>query len=663
LINIEEGLNIMKTRTLVTAVFAIVLLALPVLHAQEKAEPVKITFNPPLLTPVDFNRIAVQAGVGLFWYTDVKNPGIPDPDEFMALGAGETTDKYVTGGRFTKLFETTWRKLVDMKRRETVRKELDQGIPTLVSTDLSSANPADKKFASKIFKVVQMIDRLHEKQSGAAGFEAKLVQADPESRAMFRRNQGPWCYAPITENDPFCNALADFPKQKWDTYPSDGQSTELCKKLAALPNGKDLMSPFAVVRKEGEGFAAVPYNKAYGTEMKAVALELRAAAALLDQAKEGMLYKYLLAAADAFESNQWEAADEAWAAMNAKNSAWYLRVAPDEVYWDLCQEKAGFQLTYALIDRSSLEVQEKLTPLRDDMEHMLSMLSRGTYKARQVAFQMPDFIEIIANAGDARSPIGATIGQSLPNWGKVAAEGRGRTVVMTNLYQDPQSKRLSREKASALLMPATMINYVEDKLTNVYDIVLHEATHNLGPHSDYKIDGKGPSEIFGGPLASTIEELKAQTGALYYTELLRKKGVISDDRARQIYTHSIVWAFGHISQGMFAPSGNPKTYSQLAAVQVGYLMEEGALGWELTADPSTGKTTGKFDIRYEMLVPAIEKLMEKVVKIKATGDVQGARALVEPYVSGDRRVLVHMEEITERLLKFPRASMVYSVKF
>ncbi len=37
----------------------------------------------------------------------------------------------------------------------------------------------------------------------------------------------------------------------------------------------------------------------------------------------------LRAAAQAFTDNDWDPADEAWAAMNARNSRWYVRVAPD----------------------------------------------------------------------------------------------------------------------------------------------------------------------------------------------------------------------------------------------------------------------------------------------------------------------------------------------
>jgi hypothetical protein len=633
------------------------------LWAENKGGADKGLYGLPPISQIDFNRIAQMSNMPLFWEKDANNNGVIDPDELVLLGTDEKIEKWIIDGKFTKGFESAYRRIIELKRLEVVRSELNQGIPTLVFTDFSKASPEEKEFVKNMLNIGEKVEALHMKQRGSYGLEKRIKGNDIESRALFRRNQGPWCFAPLTEKDPFCNALPDFQKEVWDTYPTDEQKKpDFCKTLASQPNAKELLDPFTVVRKEKDKYVAIPYTRAYSNEMKEIARELRAAAKLLDPKEEAALIAYLEADAKAFETGNWEEADEAWAKMNATNSKWYLRIAPDEVYWDLCQIKAGFHMTFALIDKSSIELQKKLEPLRDEMEGLLEKISENTYKARKVSFAMPDFIEIIQNNGDARSPLGATIGQSLPNWGKVANEGRGRTVVMTNLYRDEQSRRLAYEKAKTLLTEETMKNYDDDKLLSLLDIILHEATHNLGPHSDYKINGKGPSEIFGGGLASTLEELKAQTGSLFYTELLRKKGIIKDEEAKKIYTSAIVWAFGHISQGMFTSSGNPKNYSQLAAVQVGFLMEEGALEWKMENDPNTGKPAGKFNIVYEKMVPAVEKLMARVVKIKATGDVAGAKSLVEPYVSGDKRGVVHHDEITERLLKFPRASMVYGIK-
>src|SRR4029079_2961133 len=120
------------------------------------------------------------------------------------------------------------------------------------------------------------------------------------------------------------------------------------------------------------------------------------------------------------------------------------------------------------------------------------------------------------SAVDDRDALGATVGQSLPNWGPVANEGRGRTVVMTNLYTDPDSLVARKQKASTMLSADAMKDYSEEGGPGELGTVLHEATHNLGPAHEYKFEGKKDDDAFGGDLASMLEELKAQSGAYYY---------------------------------------------------------------------------------------------------------------------------------------------------
>ena len=99
----------------------------------------------------------------------------------------------------------------------------------------------------------------------------------------------------------------------------------------------------------------------------------------------------------------------------------------------------------------------------------------------------------------------------------------------------------------------------------------------LGPAHEYKVKGKADAQVFGGPLASMLEELKAQSGALYYIDYAKKKGIIDDKLAAQTYLHDIIWSFGHISRGMYDENKKPKPYSQLSAIQLGFLIEEGAV--------------------------------------------------------------------------------------
>src|SRR6185503_11802650 len=98
--------------------------------------------------------------------------------------------------------------------------------------------------------------------------------------------------------------------------------------------------------------------------MDAISAELAAAGESVKAATEKPLVDYLRAAAASFKSNDWQPADEAWAKMTVDNSKWYVRVAPDEVYWEPCSLKAGMHVTFARINQASKEWQGKLVPVQ-----------------------------------------------------------------------------------------------------------------------------------------------------------------------------------------------------------------------------------------------------------------------------------------------------------
>src|SRR5690606_34999945 len=144
----------------------------------------------------------------------------------------------------------------------------------------------------------------------------------------------------------------------------------------------------------------------------------------------------------------------------------------------------------------------KLAPIQQEMEQAIAAKAGAPYKARTVTFHLPDFIAIIVNAGDSRHALGATIGQSLPNWGPVANEGRGRTVAMVNINTDPDSRAARERQAASLLDVESMKLYPESTEPRLLSTILHEATHNLGPAHEYAVRGKKAAEVFTGPIAS-----------------------------------------------------------------------------------------------------------------------------------------------------------------
>jgi hypothetical protein len=394
--------------------------------------------------------------------------------------------------------------------------------------------------------------------------------------------------------------------------------------------------------------------------MGTVAAERRAAATAFPAGEEEPLRSYLEAAAVAFETDDWLPADEAWAAMDARNSRWYLRVAPDETYWEPCSLKAGFHLTLARIDPASLAWQQRLAPLRAEMEAGVAALAGPPYAAREVDFHLPDFLELLANFGDDRAPLGGTAGQSLPNWGPVANEGRGRTVVMTNIGNDPDTRRARREQLASLVDAATLSALSAEaprEDSSLLDTILHEAAHNLGPAHEYRVGGKVDAEVFGGALATTLEELKAQTFGLWLVDFLRGRGVVTAEEAREDYGAAFTWCMRHIARGMTTGDGVPRPYSQLAAIQIGFLLDDGALAFDPEATAANGHDRGAFHLDFDRLPAAWEKLAREVGEVKAQGLAARAEALRARYVEGDR---VPFAVVRERVLRQPQVTFVYA---
>jgi len=537
-----------------------------------------------------------------------------------------------------------------------VGEDLDAGLPVLVRTDFTKLSADDKAFAHHMLAVATLVDDLFLTQNGAKGM---AQPTDPASQSLFRRNLGPRCVGPKTEHDPDCSALPpNVPRKPFvDVYPHTLNNIEqgnagFCE---ALEKQTALTTPFTVVR-DGK---AVPYSEAYKSQSAAIANELVAAADAVKDPGEQPLVAYLRAAATSFRTNDWVPADEAWSKMTVDNSKWYVRVGPDEVYWEPCAHKAGYHLTFARINQGSKEWQQKLLPLQQDMEAQIASHAGPPYAPRKVTFHLPDFIDIVINAGNDRDPIGATIGESLPNWGPVADQGRGRTVAMVNLDTDPDSVAVRRAKAATVLDTTSMASYPATPEPGVLTTILHEATHNLGPSHDYKVNGKADGAVFGGPISSMLEELKAQTGALYLLGYLRGKGIIADDLAAQAYTDMIVWALGHISEGMYAGDKSRKAYGNLAAIQIGFLIDHGVLTWDANAAAANGTDKGAFTIHRDKLPAAADELMKLVAGIKARGDKAGADALIAKYV--DASTIVPHPTIAERFLRLPKSSELYSI--
>ncbi len=659
------------------AVFAALVLIPCVAAAAPPLPAPKKTYT--ALTRIDFNARAQERFLPLFWRTDANKNGAIDPTELVTLIGPWTINlsDLVQGDAFTAQFDKLYATLqvqadesklapAEKARRAALRLELSQGKATLVETDLTTGTDADRKAFDHFARAAALIEQLYARQHGTVEQGAAIPADDTLSRAVFFRNQSPFCVAPATETDAACNALVPTPSRAVGLYPADVQADpKFCATLEKEKNKSVLMEHFATVvavppQTAAGMYKAVPFSEAFKPEMEAVASELEAAAALFGD-DEAALKKYLAAAAASFRSNDWEPANEAWVAMGPTNSKWYLRVAPDETYSEPCNWKAAFALQLARINLESVEWQKKLEPVKRDMEKTLAGLAGAPYKARDVKFKLPDFIDVTLNSADQRSPHGATIGQSLPNWGKVAEKG-GRTVVMTNLYTDADSRETLEKQVASLYCKATFDGFTSDPKAALLSVVLHEAAHNLGPAHDYAVKGKKDDEIFGGPLAATMEELKAQSSALFFTWWLVEKKLLTEEEARHATLRDIVWAFGHISRGMYDGAGRPKPYSQLASIQLGTMLTAGALRWRAEEKAANGTDVGCLEVDLAKWRPAVNALGKRVLMAKGKGDKKDAEAMKATFVDAKDEWANLRTTIAERWLRAPKATFVYSVK-
>jgi len=625
----------------------------------------------------DFNRRAAEKFLPLFWREDSNKDGVLQPNELAVLsGYGDSEPSHWINPeqQFTPQFDQAYSSMLqsdsragspaEEERHKLVLDELAQGRPTLLETDLTQEMPATKDMVRHLMNAATRIERIYAMQKGVLDMETKIPATDTASLMLFHRNQSPFCEAPRTENNENCSALPMKPARIFGLYPAAIQSDpKFCDGLSKAPNAQELMGHFNVVVNGDQpgAFKTVPYSDAYKDDMQAVASELEAAANGLGN-DEAAFKAYLQATAQSFRTNDWEPANRAWVAMSAENSRWYARIAPDEVYYEPCAWKAGFALQLARINRESLEWRKKLDPLKNDMEKSIASMAGAPYKPRDVQFKLPDFIDVVLNSADQRPATGATIGQSLPNWGPVAEAG-GRTVAMTNIGTDADSQAQIRTQMSSLFCAATNAKATTGGKESLITALLHEAAHNLGPSHEYKVDGKVDSVAFGGPLASTLEELKAETSAMFLTNWLMGKGMFTQEEVDQIQLRNIAWAFGHISRGMYAADGSPRAYSQLAAIQLGSFIKSGGVQWKGNEMAANGTDPGCLEIDFKKMPAAIQALETAVLRIKARADKTAAEKLKADFVDGKNDFAALKDIVTDRWLRAPKATFVYSLRF
>ncbi|MBW2278738.1 MAG: hypothetical protein JRF63_14700 [Deltaproteobacteria bacterium] len=491
-----------------------------------------------------------------------------------------------------------------------------------LSQDASTLSDGEKQMLRHLLKAAEIIEELHMLQIHPKNLEWKKRVDDSGAeieQKLFARYQTPWCQ---DDDSPECCALPEKPARELGRYhwPADLTDDEFAV-LGKQINGKELLSPFTIVRRNDHGgFDAIPYAKdeLLGPRMKLVAAELRAAA---ETAPDPSLKKFLLSRADAFEKDDafpYDTSDFDWIAMKGD---WEVTVGPYETYKNPRQLKALFEMYIAHEDKGITAELAQFKKSLQEMENALGeLVGPEIYQSRKLDPRISiRAAEAWMAAGDGRRGKGAIVAFHLPNRGESVDAGLYKKVMLVN--HSLAFEGVSKARAEQVL-DKDQLQYV-DAHADIKNVTFHEFAHGFGAYHEMKVKNpKGKMTTVKQALKeydSLLEEEKADTFGMWLLSYQKQRGWVDEQEEKQRYTSGFMHVLGLLQYQLDG------TYPRMVAIQLGWYLDAGAVTWD--------SNTGRFTIHYDKMPAAVESLAKHVATIQLTGDHDKAVDLVEKYIT------------------------------
>jgi hypothetical protein len=502
-------------------------------------------------------------------------------------------------------------------RQEALEAEWALYDDVVISHDAGSLGEGERRMLGHLIEAARLVEELHMLQVNPKNLEWKeriAKEGTEVEMKVFTRYQRPWC----AEGD--CCALADCPEKKvgWVHWPDDLTDGEYAA-LGGEPNARELMSPFTVVVRAGEGYAAVPYASTgvLGPRMKRVAKELRAAAASAPDESLGKFLESRAGALESYEPFPYDDSDYDWIALGGD---WEVTVGPYETYGNPHQVKALFEMYVGRVDE---ELTADLARFKDNLQGMEDALGKlvgpSIYRSRKLDPRISiRAVDVWMASGDGRMDRGATVAFHLPNRGRSVDEGLYKKVMMINhsmAFED-----VVRARADKVLDEDE--RQMLDVRADITNVTFHEFSHGFGAYHEMQVrtpsGGKVSVKEAMGENDALLEELKADTLGLWLVSFERSSGWLDEEAAKRRYVSALMHILGLLQYPLDG------TYPRMVAIQLGWYLDEGGVTW----DPSTGR----FRVDFGKLPAAVESLAREVATIQLTGDGERGRALVSRYI-------------------------------
>lgn len=475
---------------------------------------------------------------------------------------------------------------------------LDEKETRVVAILIEASRAIDEIF---LRQVSEENPRLREELRDAAGRGAPSAA---DALALFDIHKGPWDR--LAHHEPFIGTRPKPPGAAF--YPPDVSKEEIERWIASHPADRDsFQSQFTVIRREGDGLAAIPYSRHYRDLLVPAAEKLRQAAAATGNAS---LRTYLSRRAEALLSDDYFASDVAWMELDSEIE---VVIGPYEVYEDeLLNYKASFEAFVTVRDRAESDRLAVYAEQLEEMERNLPIPDR--YKNFDRGFESPvRVVQEIFTAGDARKGV-QTSAFNLPNDERVR-EAKGSKQVLLKNVMEAKFRQSGRPVAERVLDASQAGKVSFDAYFNT--TLFHELSHSLGPGIIRGPDGRRmETRLLLKNLYSAIEECKADVlGVWNILFAMEKKLPIGFDEETLFVTDA-----GLMFRSM--RFGLDEAHGAGTAVQWNWYREKGGIL------PAGG---GKFRVDARAFRDAIRSLAEELLTIEATGDFERARRLLDQY--------------------------------
>ena len=463
----------------------------------------------------------------------------------------------------------------------------------------ASLTAREVKMVNKLVDASRYLEEIYWRQMDPDGltlYESLVSSQNPQDE-MLRRYL--WINASrfdlLDDNKPFVGTTPIFPGRGF--YPQNLTREQIDQYLKAHPEKKDeIYNPFTLVRWHNDQLEGLPYHIAYRSFLEPAAKDLREAAKLSD---DPAFANFLRLRADALLTDEYFESNLAW--LDLKNPKFDVIFAPDETYDDgLLGVKATYGAAVMIRNAEESRKLEMFQKYVGDIQDALPLAPEDRPSKHGLETPM-EVMDTPFRAGDLNHGYQA-VADNLPNDPRVH-EKKGSKKLFFKNFMDARVNYVILPVAQHVMLPAQAAKASGEGY--LLGTILHEMAHGLGPAFSRTAAGKVDIRESIGPTFSGLEEAKADVVGMFGMKWLVDHDALPKNKLEECYASYVAGIFRTVRFGV------AEAHSQAEMMEFNYLSERGAI---------KRASSGRYEIDYGRMPPAISDLAKELLEIEATGD-------------------------------------------